>query len=226
MGRAPLAIMSLAALVACAAPSIKETPRPSLAETLSRATGRHVRVERDGEHWLGFADEVPPAGPLAGRSLAEVDRRGGDERARAIFDAACTVLDIDPSMLGPTLWAEHPKPTACAPQLWPGTREPTTHGLCVAFDVGHRPLWIDIHWSAAIAARHDRLADRRAILAALERRAPADVVWAHESWLSLEAGRPVYRFQSTSGESIDTHTVDAVTGTLIEVRVARFAAPR
>lgn len=167
-----------------------------------------MRVEPEGERWLAYVEE---------KGLTAVDRLGGEQRARAIFDAACAALDLDAALLGPIEWGEHPKPTACSGELWPGTRETTTNALCVAFDFEHRPLWIDIHWSAAVAARRDKIKASRDVLTALRARAPADVIWTEQARLSLEGGRPVYRLSSSTGISIDTTTVDAVTGIVLDV---------
>src|SRR4051812_40357806 len=112
----------VAHFLACLSSPPRGASRASLADLLARATGRHVRVEREEEHWIAYTDDA---------LLAPADRAGGERRARAIFDAACTALELDPALLGPIEWAEHPKPTACSSELWPGTREPTTYALCV-----------------------------------------------------------------------------------------------
>jgi hypothetical protein len=213
-----LATIALSACTVPAAPGVKETPRPSLVEALSRATGGPVRMEREGEQWIAYVDQTDDA------PLADLDRAGAEQRARAIFDAAGTALEIDPSMLGPITWFDHPSPSAYVSELWPGTREPTTHGLCVVFDKRHRPMWINVAWSSEIAARRDPIKDSRAVLAALEAHAPPDTVWTREPRLSLEGGRPLYRFRSSSAEIMDaTTTVDAATGAVLHVRVVRFA---
>lgn len=91
------------------------------------------------------------------------------------------------------------------------------------FDGGYRSTWIDIQWSSEIAARRDPIKDSRSVFSALEAHAPPDVVWTRKPRLSLEGGRPLYRFTSTSGESVDTTTVDAATGVVVDVRVVRLA---
>lgn len=204
--------VALILLLGCSSVPVARTdaPRASLEDALSRAIGAAVRLEAEGEGWVAYVVDEKTLGP--------VDRAGGEQRVRVILEVVAKALALDPALLGPLEWGEHPKPSACAPEMWPGTQEPTAHGLCVAFDLEHRPLWVVSHWSAAIAARRDRILPSRELLAKLKARAPADVIWNERGRLVLENNAPIYRFGSSTGASMDTTTVDAVTGAVLDVR--------
>ncbi len=201
-------------LLACASVA-PEAPRTSLGDALAAPAGGHVRIVREDEDVVGYVDRS---------SLATAGHAEGERRARSMIAAACTALELDCRLLGPLAWGGHPTPSACVPELWPGTREATTSGLCVVFDRDYRPMWMMIRWSTEIAARRDSIRTASDVLEHLDGRAPTDGVWVLPARLSLEKGRPIYRFSSTSGAAIESLALDAATGAVVDVRRTPLSA--
>lgn len=168
-----------------------------------------MRVVHEPDGLMGYADDSP---------LDGTDRAGGERRARAIVDATRDALALDPKQIGGLSWGEHPKPIACAVQLWPGSTEETTHGVCVAFDHEHRPQWISIMWAPAIAAHHETIKASRDVISALKSGAAAGTTWEETARLELDADKPVYYVGSSDADGFSTTKVDAISGAVLGVR--------
>jgi hypothetical protein len=181
----------------------------AMAAALTRClgfSGEQPRVERDGESYVAYAATLDKYS-----SVAFEDR---DKRALCMLQVAMGSIHIALGSIGPVVWGEHPKPSACVAQLWPGTQEPTTNGLCIDFEHDYRPMWLALRWSNEIATRTETLVSSAAVLANLKRQNPT-AIWSERSRLLLESSGPQYEFTSSDAESQERTRVNATNGKTI-----------